>query len=196
MLHPASAMSPIPYVCECRACSNHYLVEESDRAPAPGPAVHYSDGYVGGRRGVQTEVVTCPHCGRVSSWRKNCRSVESLRQQGNLERFRLPSAAWGPRALYSTGFRQSDRSAHPADPPPQPGVALPRLTQPPQGAALDALRKRAALALGLLWLYNDCDRDRHFFGGARPLARGSDAERRRPLLLRALLESAPASWPS
>jgi hypothetical protein len=183
-------MIPTQYVCECRACSNHYLVEECARATAPGNAVHYSDGYVGGQPGVQTEVVTCPHCGQVSTWRKNCRSVESLRQQGNLDRFRLPSAAWGPRALYWTGFRQSDRHAHPADPAVQPGVALPRLTQPPQGAALEALRKRGALALGVLWLYNDCDRVRHFFGGARPLARSGDAERRRPLLLRALLESA------
>lgn len=182
-------MSQTEYICGCRSCGNHCLVVERVRTFEPGDdVVHYSDGFLGNWRGVQTDVVTCPHCGLVMSWRKNCSSADLLRQRGDLERFYLPPPAWGPPAMYWAGFRQYDRIFHPAA--PEAGAPLPRLTQAPDPSELWALRKRAALAIGLLWLDNDRDRDGQFFGGAKPAARDADAKRRRPLLLRALLEGA------
>jgi len=178
------------YICGCRYCGNHCMVVERIRTVEVSDEVPYSDGYLGGWQGVQTEVVTCPHCGIVMSWRKNCLSADLLRQAGDLERFRLPPPVWGPPSLYWAGFKQYEEMFHPRSEAAPPGVALPRLAQAPDSAALWALRKRGALARGLLWLDNDRDRSEFFFGGSRPGPRSKEDERRRPLLLRALLEAA------
>lgn len=166
------------------------MVVERVDALESADEVAYSDGFLGGWTGVQTEVVTCPHCGIVISWRKNCLSADLLRQAGDLDRFTLPPAAWGPPALYAAGFRQYDTMFHAPTAPAAPGAALPRLTQPPAPTVLWALRKRAALARGLLWLDNDRDRSEYFFGGDRPGPRITEEEQRRALLLRALIEAA------
>jgi hypothetical protein len=179
------------YICGCRNCGNHCMVVERIRSVEDADEVAYTDGFLGGWTGVQTEVVTCPHCGIVISWRKNCMSADLLRQAGDLDRFTLPPAAWGPASLYWSGFKQYESMFHPAGTTgkPEAGV-LPRLGQAPAATSLWALRKRAALARGLLWLDNDRDRSEFYFGGDRPGARSREDERRRPLLLRALLEAA------
>lgn len=179
------------YICGCRSCGNHCMVVERDRSVAVAGEVVYSDGYLGGWRGVQTEVVTCPHCGIVISWRKNCLSADLLRKAGDLNRFYLPIAVWGPPPLYWSGFEQYDAEFHPpvAKGKKPGGGALPRLTRPPEASLVWSLRKRAWLARGLLWLENDRDRTEFMFGAQRPGKRTSDDEHKRARLLRALLEA-------
>lgn len=190
-------MSAVPfnlhaeYVCGCRSCGNHCMAIERIRSAEDADEVTYSDGYQGGWHGVQTEVVTCPHCGLAMSWRKNCVPAAQLRLTGDLGRFYLPMAGWGPAGMYWSGFQRYDELFHsPAETASAPSNALPRLTQPPTADALWALRKRGWLARGLLWLDNDRDRFDFFFGGQRPGPRTPDDARRRALLLRALLEAA------
>ena len=186
-----TASSPTAeYIVGCRGCGNHCVVVERDRAvPVEGETV-YSDGYIGGWQGIQTEVVTCPTCGLVMSWRKNCQSAALLRQAGDLSRFRILQAVWGPAALYWVGFDQYDAEFHQPTAGPA-GDILPRLQQAPEAGSLWALRKRAALARGLLWLDNDRDRTEFAFGGMAPEPkRTRDEERKRARLLRALIEAA------
>lgn len=178
------------YIVSCRACGNHCMVVERTSPAVAGDEVAYSDGFLGGWAGVQSEVVTCPHCTLVMSWRKSCQSADLLRQAGDLGRFKIPDAAWGPAGLYWIGFDQYDAEFHKPSPSAR-SATLPRMKQAPDESRIWALRKRAALARGLLWLDNDRNRVEHFFG--RTPAKGprsSDEERRRARLLRALLEGA------
>src|SRR5687768_13596099 len=146
------------YICACRSCGNHCMATERLRSVEVADEVAYSDGYLGGWNGVQTEVTTCPHCGIAMSWRKNCVSADLLRQAGDLERFYLPPATWGPATLYWTGFERYDVMFHPPGKPAKPGAPLPRLKQAPSAGDVLSLRKRAWLARGLLWLDNDRER--------------------------------------
>src|SRR5688572_2555451 len=100
------------YIVACRSCGNHCLALERIRTVPVDGEVVYSDGYLGGWQGVQTEVVTCPHCKLVMSWRKTCEPADRLRRSGDLGRFNLLSAEWGPASLYWTGFDQFDASFH------------------------------------------------------------------------------------